>query len=52
MITIYNTGKYNKLIERIKKILEVWGNERIIVGGDFKIRTENLGGDEEKGERK
>lgn len=48
MITIYNTKKCRKLIERIKKISEIWGKEKIIVGDDFNIRTGNLEGDKKK----
>lgn len=49
MVTIYNTKKSRKLAEKIKKITETWGKERVMIGEDFNIRIENLGGDAEEG---
>lgn len=51
IIVVYNeeNGKEKEIGETIKKIIEICGGERIIVGGDFNIKTRELGGDEEEG---
>lgn len=44
IMSIYNSGKWEKMEERIQERIGAKENDDIIVGGDFNIRTRNLGG--------
>lgn len=52
IVVVYNkeNGKGKKIGKTIKKITEKCEGERIIVNGNFNIRTGELGGNEEEGE--
>lgn len=52
IVAVYNVenGKEKEIEEAIRKVTKNHEGEGIIVGGDFNIRTGELGGDEEEGE--